>query len=168
MSGKSTLLRAVGVATILALAGAPVRARRLRMSAVSIGASIRAGDSLLDGVSRFMSEITRLRRIVAIAEAGAPTLFLLDEVLGGTNSDDRRAGARGLLAALVETGAIGICTTHDLALTELVEAFGDRARNAHFAERFRDGALAFDYTIRDGPARQSNALELMRAIGLRV
>jgi DNA mismatch repair ATPase MutS len=84
MSGKSTLLRAVGVATILALAGALVRARRLRVSALSIGASIRVGDSVVDGVSRFMFEITRLRRNVAIAEAGAPTLFLLDEVLGGT------------------------------------------------------------------------------------
>lgn len=168
MSGKSTLLRAVGVAAVLALAGAPVRARRLRMSALSLGASIRVGDSVLDGTSRFMFEITRLRRIVAIAEAGAPAFFLLDEVLGGTNSEDRREGARGLLAGLVDRGAIGICTTHDLALTEIVAGLEERARNAHFSEHLRDGTLVFDYTLRDGPVRQSNALALMRAIGLRV
>lgn len=168
MSGKSTLLRAAGLAAVLGLAGAPVRARRLALAPMAVGATLRVRDSVLDGVSRFMSEITRLRAIVALAEAGAPVLFLLDEILGGTSSEDRRRGAQGLLAGLVERGAIGMCTTHDLALTTLPDALGPRAANAHLSERFRDGTLEFDYTLRPGVVRESNALELMRAVGLRV
>jgi hypothetical protein len=112
MSGKSTLLRAVGVNAILALAGGPVRARRLTLSRLSVGASIRTTDSLEEGQSRFMAEILRLKQIL---ELSPPALFLLDELLHGTNSHDRAIGAEGIVRALLARGAIGIATTHDLS-----------------------------------------------------
>jgi DNA mismatch repair ATPase MutS len=168
MSGKSTLLRAVGANAALALSGAPVRARRLRISPLQIASSLRADDSLLDGKSRFFAEILRLRDIVERAEGAPPVLFLLDELLSGTNSSDRARGAEGILRGLVESGAIGLCTTHDLALTRIAAGRIDRAQNAHFGEVFSGGALHFDFKLKPGVVRQSNALELMRAMGLRV
>ena len=116
MSGKSTLLRTVGTAAVMALAGAPVVAERLRLSHLSIGATLRTGDSLQAGVSRFFAEIQRLRSIVAMSERSPLTLFLLDEILHGTNSQDRLAGAMAIVRALVARGAIGLVTTHDLVL----------------------------------------------------
>ena len=124
MSGKSTLLRAVGINSVLAWAGAPVTCARLRISALHIGASIRVNDSLVDHRSRFYAEINRLRDIVDLARAGLPTLFLLDELLSGTNSHDRRIGAEALIRGLVERGAIGLVTTHDLALADIAETLG--------------------------------------------
>ena len=103
MSGKSTLLRAVGMNVVLAMAGAPVRARRLRLTPLQVGASIRVNDSLQEGSSRFYAEITRLRQIFDLAGGDPPLLFLLDELLQGTNSNDRRIGAEGIVRALVNT-----------------------------------------------------------------
>jgi hypothetical protein len=168
MSGKSTLLRAVGINTVLAMAGAPVRARSLVVTPVRIGASIRVDDSLQEGHSRFYSEILRIRDIVESAAHGGPMLFLLDEILHGTNSHDRRIGAEAIVRALVTTGAIGLVTTHDLALTAFADAPEIRARNVHFEDDILDGRLVFDYRMRDGVVERSNALELMRAIGLKV
>jgi DNA mismatch repair ATPase MutS len=168
MSGKSTLLRAVGINTVLAMAGAPVRARSLVVTPVLIGASIRVDDSLQEGHSRFYSEILRIRDIVESAAHGEPVLFLLDEILHGTNSHDRRIGAEAIVRALVTTGAIGLITTHDLALTAFADAPEIRARNVHFEDDIADGRLVFDYLMRDGVVERSNALELMRAIGLKV
>jgi DNA mismatch repair ATPase MutS len=113
MSGKSTLLRALGANAVLAQMGAPVRATAFRMSPLEIGAAIRVQDSLVDGRSRFMAEITRLKEIVDLTTArrGA-VLFLLDEILGGTNSHDRRIGSEALLTGLVQSGAVGLVTTH--------------------------------------------------------
>ena len=119
MSGKSTLLRAIGLNTILAWAGAPVAASHLRLSCLHTGASIRVTDSLKDNRSRFFAEITRLRQIVDLTRAGKPTLFLLDELLSGTNSRDRRVGASGIVSGLLKGNSIGLLTTHDLALTEI-------------------------------------------------
>jgi hypothetical protein len=169
MSGKSTLLRSLGVNVVLAEMGAPVRATAFRVSPVGVGASIRVQDSLTDGRSRFLAEITRLKAIVDLAGArqGA-VLFLLDEILGGTNSHDRRIGSEALLVGLVGTGAIGLVTTHDLALGEIAARMPDRARNVHFEDRFTDGHMTFDYTLRDGVVRTSNAIALMRSIGLDV
>ncbi len=166
MSGKSTLLRAVGVNAALALAGAPVRAGRLRMSALQVGASIRVQDSLLEGRSRFYAEITRLKRIVDLASGPEPALFLIDELLNGTNSHDRRIGAEAVVRALVGRGAIGLVTTHDLALSEIASALSPRAANVHFEDHLQDGHIAFDYRLRPGVVTKSNALELMRAVGL--
>jgi hypothetical protein len=168
MSGKSTLLRSAGLNVVLALAGAPVRATRLRVSALVLGATLRVDDSLETGQSRFYAEILRLRAIVESARGPVPLLFLLDEILHGTNSFDRRIGAEGILGALVKLGAIGFVTTHDLALTELPSKLGVAAINMHFEDRLEDGQMAFDYQMRPGVVEHSNALALMRAIGLDV
>jgi uncharacterized membrane protein len=167
MSGKSTLLRAVGLNVVLAMAGAPVNAHSLRLAPLAIGASLRVNDSLQEGHSRFFAELTRLRQIVAIAESGAPLLFLIDELLQGTNSKDRRIGAEGLLRTLIELRAIGIATTHDLALTEL-PGIAASVRNVHLRETMLDGMMHFDYTLRPGVVTSGNGVELMRAMGLRV
>ncbi len=168
MSGKSTLLRSVGTSVVMGLAGAPVRARRLCLSPLSLGASLRIQDSLLDGKSRFYAEITCLKGIVTQAENGPPLLFLLDEILQGTNSHDRRIGATELVRGLVNRGALGLITTHDLALTEMVDALAPRARNTHFEDQLVDGQMSFDYKLHDGVVTRGNALALMRAVGLDV
>ena len=167
MSGKSTYLRVVGINAVLAMMGAPVRAGRLRLSRVSVGASMRVSDSLQKGISHFYAEIKRLRQVVDLASS-EPTLFLLDEVLQGTNSHDRRVGTEGVLRTLIRNGAIGLVTTHDLALTSLEQVFPERVRNAHFQERFEDDRLSFDYCLRPGVVTTSNGLELMKSIGLDV
>jgi len=166
MSGKSTLLRAVGMNVVLAMAGAPVRAQRLRLTPLQVGASIRVNDSLREGSSRFYAEITRLRQIFDLAGGDTPLLFLLDELLQGTNSKDRRIGAEGIVRALVTRGAIGLVSTHDLALTDIGGA--GHWRNVHFQDELANGRMTFDYTLRDGVVTKSNGLELMRSIGLDV
>ena len=216
MSGKSTLLRTIGVGAVLAQAGAPVRARRLRMSPLHVGASIRIIDSLQDGSSRFHAEITRLHAILASTygretetggdgagtdrrpaenggfgnaassnaaspgggakpgtrEAGThpptPVLFLIDECLHGTNSHDRLIGSRAVVEGLVNRGAIGLVTTHDLALAEITGALGRRAANVHFRDYLSDGKLRFDYTLRPGVVEKGNAIELMRSVGFEI
>jgi hypothetical protein len=168
MSGKSTLLRAVGVNAVLAQMGAPVRADGLRLSPLALGATLRIEDSLQSGHSRFYTEILRIRSIVETARGPRPLLFLLDEILHGTNSHDRRIGASAIVRALAEAGGIGLITTHDLALTELAAELGARAANVHFADRIEGGRMVFDYRMREGVVERSNALALMRAIGLEV
>jgi hypothetical protein len=168
MSGKSTLMRTVGTNVVLALAGAPVRAARLRLSPLSIGASIHILDSLQTGASRFYAEITRLRQIVELTKGDLPLLFLLDEILSGTNSHDRLIGAEAVVRGLVERGAIGIVTTHDLALTRITETLNGRAANVHFEDHLENGRMVFDYRMQSGVVRRSNALELMRSVGLEV
>jgi hypothetical protein len=168
MSGKSTLLRTVGVNAVLAFAGAPVRARALRISPLAIGATLRIQDSLQEGRSRFYAEITRLSTITAMAQGPRPVLFLLDELFHGTNSHDRLVGAEGVLQRLLDMGAIGLITTHDLALTAVADRLASRARNVHFEDRFEEGEMLFDYRMKPGPVTRSNALALMRAIGLEV
>jgi hypothetical protein len=167
MSGKSTLLRSVGVSVVLALAGAPVTARRMKLSALALGATLRVEDSLQAGQSRFYAEILRIRTIAEAARGPVPLLFLLDEILHGTNSHDRRIGAEGIVRALAGLGAIGLVTTHDLALTELPATLPS-AINMHFEDRLDDGKMIFDYRMRPGVVQHSNALALMRAIGLDV
>ena len=166
MSGKSTLLRSVGINVALAMAGAPVCASRLRLTPLLVGASIRVNDSLYEGSSRFYAEITRLRQL--FEPAPLPILFLLDELLQGTNSTDRRIGAQGVLRALVERGAIGLISTHDLAISEDLTLAPGALRNVHFEDHLIDGKLSFDFRLRDGVVTKSNGIELMRAIGLDV
>jgi DNA mismatch repair ATPase MutS len=162
------MLRAAGVNAVLALAGAPVRAARLRLSPMALGATLRVSDSLEEGQSRFYAEILRIRSIVEAAHGAAPLLFLLDEILHGTNSHDRRIGAEAIVRALVDAGAIGFITTHDLALTELPSRLGAAAVNMHFEDRIENGRMVFDYRMRPGVVEHSNALALMRAVGLEV
>lgn len=168
MAGKSTLLRAVGVNAVLAMAGAPVRARRFRLTPMAVGTSIGIHDSLLDGRSRFQAEVLRLREIVDLLEGNAPVLFLLDELLSGTNSADRVAGATAVLAHLLDHGAIGLVTTHDLALARACEGLGGRAVQAHFEDQVVDNLMVFDYRLRPGPLPRGNALGVMRLVGLPV
>jgi hypothetical protein len=166
MSGKSTLLRAAGMNTVLAMAGAPVCAMQLRLTPLQVGASIRVNDSLHEGSSRFYAEITRLRQL--FEPTRLPILFLLDELLQGTNSTDRRIGAQGVVRHLIERGAIGLVSTHDLTLTDGGEFPPGALRNVHFQDELENGRLTFDFTLRDGVVTRSNGVELMRAIGLDV
>ncbi len=169
MSGKSTFLRTVGINAVLAQAGAPVRATRFRLSPVAIAGTLRVHDSLQEGRSRFYAEILRLKRLMDMAPEQPPLFFLIDEVLHGTNSADRLEGAGAVIRALIDRGAIGLFTTHDLALAEVAGRLGTAVANVHFADHVGpDGRLAFDYTMRPGVVRQSNALALMRAVGLDV
>jgi len=165
MSGKSTLLRTVGINSVLALAGTSVCASSLRVTPMAVGASISIHDSLSEGASRFYAEIVRIREIVGMQP---PLLFLLDELLHGTNSHDRRIGAEAIVRGLVEKGAIGFATTHDLALADIAEALAPRAANVHFEDHLEEGAVAFDYRMRPGVVTKSNALALMRAVGIEV
>jgi len=168
MSGKSTLLRSVGLNAVLAWAGAPVCAKRLAISPLAVGASIRVNDSLQDGRSRFYAEITRLREIVNLAAKPQTVLFLIDELLSGTNSHDRRIGASAIVRTLIDRGALGMITTHDLALAHIAEDLSGRASNVHFADTFENGQLHFDYRLNPGVVERSNALDLMRSVGLEV
>lgn len=170
MSGKSTLLRALGLNAVLARAGGPVCARELRMPPLRVMTSIRFEDSLADGVSYFMAGLLRLKRVVDVARSGIPssrTLYLLDEILQGTNSAERRIAARTVLRQLLETGAIGAVTTHDLTLADAGDLTA-RAVAVHFTESVDDGAdgLAFDYRLRPGVATSTNALKLLEMVGL--
>lgn len=168
MSGKSTFLRTVGINTVLALAGAPVRAVSLRLSPLAVGGSIRIQDSLQDGESRFYAEIKRVRQILDIAKGETPLLFLLDEIFDGTNSAERRIGAEAVVRSLLERSAIGLVTSHDLALAEIAVSLAPRAQNVHFEDHLEGDRMAFDYRIKPGPVQRGNALGLMRAVGLEV
>jgi len=166
MAGKSTFIRSLGVNAVLAQCGAPVRATRLRLSPLAVGASICILDSLSGGVSRFYAEIQRIKRIVDLTQGPLPVLFLLDELLSGTNSHDRLEGTRFVVRTLVDAGAIGIVSTHDLALTAIPNTMEGRAINSHFEDQLESGRLVFDYKLKPGIVQTSNALELMRSIGL--
>ncbi len=168
MSGKSTLLRTVGINAVLAMAGAPVRAASLRMTPLAIGTRIRSADSLQEGRSNFYTEILHIRRVFDLVGKKEALLFLFDELLDGTNSHDRRIGAEKLLQTLLNSGGIGMVTTHDLALTEIGSAIGDGVRNVHFEDQVEQGKMKFDYRLREGVVTKSNAIELMRIIGLDV
>jgi hypothetical protein len=168
MSGKTTFLRTTGINAVLALAGAPVCARRMALTPLQVGASLLTRESLQEGVSRFYGEIRRLRTIVEMAERSPRTLFLIDEMLHGTNSQDRHRGGEAVLRQLAQAGCIGLITTHDLSLARLAEQPALAAANFHFQDRIEGDRLIFDYRMRPGITSRSNALDLMRLVGLRV
>jgi len=145
-----------------------VHAARLRLSPLAVAASICILDSLSGGVSRFYAEIRRIKLVSDLTQGPVPVLFLLDELLSGTNSHDRLAGTEFVVRSLMERNAIGMVTTHDLALTRIPDEMGERAVNCHFEDRFEDGQLIFDYKLKPGVVKTSNALQLMRSIGLGV
>jgi DNA mismatch repair ATPase MutS len=174
MSGKSTLLRAIGLNLLLARVGCPVCADTMSCPPVRLMTSLRVQDSLADGMSYFMAEALRLRDIIVAAESSAtpgasPVVYLVDEILRGTNSEERAVAARFIVARLLQTPAIGIITTHDLGIFNAAE-IGSRVRHAHFAEKFSehpDGErLVFDHRLRDGPTTSTNALRLLALIGI--
>jgi DNA mismatch repair ATPase MutS len=170
MSGKSTLLRAIGVNAVLALAGAPVCARRLVLGPVRVAASMRVRDSLSEGVSRFYAEVRKLKAVLERARASRvpAALFLLDEVLHGTNSRERIIGARAILRELVRCGALGAISTHDLALGEIEPDLAGDAVNVHFEEQVAGDTMTFDYVLRPGVVKSSNALRIMQMVGIDV
>lgn len=168
MSGKSTLLRAVGINAVLALAGAPVCARRLLMKECVVRTSMRIKDSLEQGVSHFYAELERLKGIADVANGGGKVLFLLDEVLHGTNSRERRIGAKAVVRHLLAKGSIGAVSSHDLGLADLEADSGGRVRNVHFEELVAEGRMTFDYKLKPGVVTSANALRLMKVIGIDV
>ena len=168
MAGKSTLLRAVGLDVVLALAGGPVIAKRARIPRVRLRASMRIADSLQHGASYFQAELARLRSVVADAEDEPPILFLVDELLRGTNERARHRGARAVVLHLLARGALGLVATHDVALAELEEELSGKVRNAHFTDVMEGGEMKFDYRLQPGVVRTSNALRLLARAGIDV
>jgi hypothetical protein len=168
MAGKSTLMRTIGLNAVLALAGAPVRAARMSLSPLVLGTCLRHTDSLREGRSGFFTEVLRIRQICGLLDGSGRVLFLFDELLSGTNSKDRRTAAEALVRMLVARGAIGVVTTHDLALTEIAAMLPAEVKNVHLQDHVENGQMRFDYKLRDGVITQSNALDLMRMIGLDV
>ena len=164
MSGKSTFLRAIGANAVLAYMGAPVRCARMRISSLAIGAAIRVQDSVVDGRSHFLAEMQRLRRMIEAADHG-PLLFLADEIMSGTNSHDRRIAAEWVVQALMLRGAIGALTTHDLALTEIANT-ALPGQNVCFEDTGELGNLLFDYKLRQGVVKHSNALNIAHLLGI--
>ncbi len=163
MSGKSTLLRSIGLAAVLAFAGGPVRARSLRLAVMRICASISVVDSLREGKSKFLAEVQRLREMLQLSASG-PVLFLVDEIFGGTNSPDRCAAADPVAGTLAARGAIGIISTHDIALAAIAAHGG---ANLHMGSRERaDSPLDFDYRLKPGVTTESNALAIARMAGV--
>jgi DNA mismatch repair ATPase MutS len=133
-----------------------------------VGTSMRIQDSLQEGTSRFYAEIQRLRQLVDLAQGPVPLLFLLDEILHGTNSHDRRIGAEAIVRGLLARNAMGLVTTHDLTLTQIADDLAPRGVNVHFEDHLEDGRMTFDYRMHRGVVEKSNALALMRSVGLEV
>ncbi|MDX2052674.1 MAG: DNA mismatch repair protein MutS [Polyangiaceae bacterium] len=169
MSGKSTLLRSMGLSTVLALAGGPVCAQRLRMGTFSLHTSMRVRDSLQSGVSHFYAELRKLKSVVEAAQAKENNVFfLLDEILHGTNSKERQLGARWVMSELIQLGATGAVSTHDLELCQLPPDQMGRVELVHLRENVENGQMVFDFKVRKGPVTEGNALRLMRLLGLAV
>jgi hypothetical protein len=168
MSGKSTLLRAMGLSAVMAYAGAPVAAKSLRLARMSVGTSIRISDSLESGVSHFYAEVRKLKAVLDATDGSLPVLFLLDEILHGTNSRERQIGARWILAELLARGACGVVSTHDMELCRLPDELMTRVTQVHFRESVQNDQMTFDYKLREGPVTAGNALRVMQLAGLQV
>ena len=168
MSGKSTLLRAIGLNAVLAFAGAPVRAQTLRLSPMTVCASLSVVDSLLNGKSKFLAEVDRLRQTIRSAENHQPVLFLIDEIFSGTNSRDRRLAAEAVVRTLVNAGAVGALSTHDMSLTEIADSEGLCGANVHMGARDGSDPLNFDYLLQPGITKETNALAIARMAGVPV
>jgi hypothetical protein len=166
MSGKSTLLRAIGLNAVLAYAGAPVRVRSLHLARMNVCASLAVLDSLLNGRSRFLAEVERLRLTIELAAGNAPVLFLVDEIFSGTNSRDRRAAAEAVVRTLVDRRAVGALSTHDMSLTEIAQAPGLGGANVHMGSREAGDPMDFDYLLKPGVTQETNALAIARMAGV--
>ncbi len=168
MSGKSTLLRSLGVAYALAYSGGPVCATRFEIGRLRLATSLRIRDSLEEGVSHFYAELHKLKAVLDATAEPLSVLFLLDEILHGTNSRERQIGARWILGELLQRGALGAVSTHDMELCRLSPELMTHTRLVHLREDVKDQEMTFDYRLREGPVSEGNALRLMRRIGLEV
>jgi hypothetical protein len=172
MSGKSTLLRAIGINAVLANAGGPVCAKSLRLGRLRVATSMRVSDSLEEGTSRFYAELKKLKLVLDLARTAkkdpkqGTLLFLLDEILHGTNTRERLIGARAIMKELLALGAMGAVSTHDLGLGDLEGEMPANVRNVHFEEQVEGDVMSFDYLLRKGIVQSSNALRLMKIVGL--
>ncbi|MBP5417103.1 MAG: hypothetical protein J6Y58_06210 [Clostridiales bacterium] len=166
MSGKTTLLRTVGINTVLAFSGAVCPAASLRLSLMNIGASMRIEDNLGEGVSTFYAELVKIERIVKIAESGRPLLFLIDEIFRGTNSKDRTDGAWTVLKKLHKPSIIGMMSTHDYELCKMNGTGEVDLVYYHFSEYYDDDGLHFDYLLKNGMSTETNAKYLMKLVGI--
>ncbi len=166
MSGKSTLMRAMGANAVLALAGAPTCAASLKLGMLRVATSMRVSDSLADSTSHFYAELKKLKLVLDLAKPGPGVFFLLDEILHGTNSRERLIGARAIVRSLLERGGLGAVSTHDLGLSDLEDELPRQVRNVHFQEQIAADVMTFDYSLRPGVVQSSNALRLMTIVGL--
>ncbi len=166
MSGKSTLLRSIALNACLAFAGGEVNARNLRLSHVQVATSMRISDSLEHGISYFLAELHRIKRVLDHLDDGIPLLYLLDEILHGTNTFERRKAAMGVITLLQQGNAIGAVTTHDLDLAEDCKRFGSQVHFTYFTDHIREQQMVFDYKLQEGICPTTNALRLMRIVGI--
>jgi len=165
MAGKSTLLRSIGLNAVLAAAGAPVRASSFRLTSLNIVASLSIVDSILEGKSKFLAEVARVRTMLEYSRQ-APLLFLIDEILSGTNSRDRRFASEAVIRSLIECRAIGALSTHDLALTEIALIPGLAGSNVHMGSAPGGGPMDFDYRMKPGVTTETNALAIAAMMGV--
>lgn len=166
MSGKSTMLRSIGLNAVLAYAGGVVCAESLRLSPMQVGTSMRIADSLEQGISYFMAELKRIHRIVSLREEDTPLLFLLDEILHGTNTRERRIAAMSIVTLLLEAHTIGCVTTHDLELAEQCKTFGEKVQFTYFSDLIENDEMKFNYELQEGICPTTNALKLMKIVGI--
>lgn len=168
MSGKSTLLRTVGINLVLAYAGAPVCAQSMNCSLMRIYTSIKVEDNLEQNTSVFYAELKRIKKIIDSAQEGAPLIFMLDEVFRGTNSHDRIYGAKTVIKNLYLLSTIGFVTTHDLEISKLEEDYPGHIKNYHFTDHIINNEISFDYRLKEGVSTTTNAIALMKMIGIQV
>jgi DNA mismatch repair ATPase MutS len=166
MAGKSTMLRTIGLNAVIALAGGPIRASYARLSRLTICASLAVTDSLLEGRSKFLAEVARLRESITRSRSGEPVLFLIDEILSGTNSNDRIEAANAIVGALISCGAVGAVSTHDLALSRLLDNANVTGGIFHMESDNPDDPLDFDYLMKPGISGKSNALAIVQMMGV--
>jgi hypothetical protein len=168
MAGKSTWLRSIGVAAVLAAAGAPLRATSARLSPFAVCSSIGVSDALPDGKSKFLAEIERLQQTIRATKQDRPVLFLIDEILSGTNAIDRKRIAEDVLCVLIDAGAVGAISSHDEELLDSVGIRTHRGVSVHMGSRSAEHPLDFDYRIKPGRTTQSNAQAISRMLGIAV
>ncbi len=174
MSGKSILLKSLGLNIILAQAGGPVFAKKMTLQPIILGTSFRIQDSLEQGVSFFMAELKRIKKIIDLAEAYCNAeytlVFLLDEILLGTNIIERQIAVQAAISHLLDNNAMGMISTHDLSLAD-VEIFKNKRKAVHFTEKFSNKAkgieLSFDYKLQTGVSKSVNALKLLEIVGIK-
>jgi len=168
MAGKSTILRTIGLNAVIAFAGGPVQASCARLSHLAVCASLAASDSLMEGKSKFLAEIARLAATVSMVRSGRPILFLIDEMLSGTNSRDRAQAAESILRILLGSGAIGAISTHDLALASLLDNPALAGALVHMESENEEDPLDFDYLLKPGVSKNSSAQAIIRMVGISV
>lgn len=168
MSGKTTLLRTVGINLVLAYAGAPVYARKLKCSILSVFTSMRVDDDLSNGISTFYAELLRIKKIIDYSKEQVPMIYLIDEIFRGTNSKDRIIGAKSVVKNLSQPWTIGLISTHDLELCTIKLTGNREIENYHFTENYRDGQIEFDYKLKPGICNTTNAKYLMEMVGIKL